>query len=200
MTAESELAQLKSLYGPLADSLRRLIDLSIRTEADAATVATAKAKIDSAADDLSRSLSLGSFGLRQTRDGQPTTWGNVLIGLRNPIAPPLVVQHGTGGQVWADLTLGAPYEGPAGLVHGGVCALILDHVLAATAHKPGQPAVTGTLCVRYLRGTPLGSLRAEARVERVEGTKTFAVGHIADAEGITVRAEGVFIYPRGSTP
>ena len=200
MTAESELAQLKSVYGPLADSLRRLIDLSIRTEADAATVATAKAKIDSAADDLSTPVSPGSFGVRQADDRQPTTWGNVLIGLRNPIAPPLVVHHGNDGRAWAELTLGAPYEGPAGHVHGGVCALILDHVLAATAHKPGRPAVTGTLCVRYLRGTPLGSLRAEAHVERVEGTKTFAVGHIADAEGVTARAEGVFIYPRDSTP
>jgi acyl-coenzyme A thioesterase PaaI-like protein len=200
MTAESELAQLKSVYGPLTDSLRRLIDLSIRTEADAATVATAKAKIDSAADDLSELVSPGSFGVRQSRDGQPMAWGNVLIGLRNPIAPPLVVQHGTDGQVWADLTLGAPYEGPAGHVHGGVCALILDHVLAATAHKPAMPAVTGTLCVRFLRGTPLGALRAEARIDRVEGTKTFAVGHIADAAGITVQAEGVFIYPRDGTP
>lgn len=200
MTAENELAQLQSLYGPLADSLRRLIDLSIRTEADAALIATAKAKIDSAADDLSTSVSPGSFGVRQTRDSQPTTWGNVLIGLRNPIAPPLEVHRGADGEVWADLTLGAPYEGPAGHVHGGVCALILDHVLAATAHKPGRPAVTGTLCVRYLRGTPLGSLRAEARIDRVEGSKTFAVGHIADAEGITVQAEGVFIRPRNNTP
>src|SRR5690242_21836096 len=90
MTAESELAQLKSVYGPLTDSLRRLIDLSIRTQADAATVATAKAKIDSAADDLSTSVSPGSFGVRKSRDGQPMAWGNVLIGLRNPIAPPQI--------------------------------------------------------------------------------------------------------------
>ena len=200
MTVERELAQLTSLYGPLTDSLRRLIDLSIRTEADPATVTAAKAKIDSAANDLSTSVSPGSFGVRQSGDHQPKTWGNVLIGLRNPIAPPLVVQHGNDGQAWAELTLGAAYEGPAGHVHGGVCALILDHVLAATAHQPGRPAVTGTLCVRYLRGTPLGSLHAEARIERVEGTKTFAVGHIADAKGITVQAEGVFIYPRDGAP
>jgi hypothetical protein len=39
-------------------------------------------------------------------------------------------------------------------------------------------------------------LRAEAHVDRVEGLKTFAVGHIADARGVTVQAEGVFIHPR----
>ncbi len=72
----------------------------------------------------------------------------------------------------------------------------LDHVLGATAHKPGRPAVTGTLSVRYLRGTPLGPLHAEAHVDRVEGVKTFASGHMADAQGITVRAEGVFVHPR----
>lgn len=32
----------------------------------------------------------------------------------------------------------------------------------------------------------------------MEGAKTFAVGHIADEQGITVEAEGVFIYPRES--
>ena len=33
-------------------------------------------------------------------------------------------------------------------------------------------------------------------MDRVEGIKTYAVGHIADAEGICVEAEGVFILPR----
>jgi acyl-coenzyme A thioesterase PaaI-like protein len=77
----------------------------------------------------------------------------------------------------------------------GVCALILDHVLGATAHQPGRPAYTGTLTLRYLRGTPLGPVRAEAHVDRIEGAKTFAKGHIADSRGITVTAEGVFIIP-----
>ena len=30
---------------------------------------------------------------------------------------------------------------------------------------------------------------------RTEGVKTFAVGHLADDEGVTVEAEGVFIQP-----
>jgi acyl-coenzyme A thioesterase PaaI-like protein len=124
--------------------------------------------------------------------------GQVVIGLRNPVAPPLTVNYGADGLAWADFALGAAYEGPPGHVHGGVCAMILDHVLGATAHKPGRPAYTGTLCVRYLRGTPLGPLRAEAQVDRVEGLKTFAIGHLADAQGVTVEADGVFIHPRES--
>lgn len=180
--------------GELADSVRRLIDATIRTQADAATLAAVKEKIDSATAELSAALMPGSFGVRQSDDGQPMAWGNVMIGLRNPVAPPLVIEHDPDGLASADFTLGAAYEGPPGHVHGGVCAMVLDHVLGATAHKPGRPAYTGTLSIRYLRGTPLGLLHAEARVDRVDGAKTFVVGHLSDAKGITVRAEGVFFH------
>jgi hypothetical protein len=190
------MAKLESVYRPLADSVRRLIDATIRTQVDTATLAAAKEKIDCATEELSAALLPISFGVRQTSDGQAMVWGNVVIGLRNPVAPPLAINHETDGLVWTDFALGAAYEGPPGYVHGGVCAMVLDHVLGATAHKPGRPAYTGTLSVRYLRGTPLGPLRAEARVDRVEGVKTFASGHIADAQGITVQAEGVFFHPR----
>ena len=39
-------------------------------------------------------------------------------------------------------------------------------------------------------------LRAQAHIERTEGAKTFAVGHLADEDGVTVEAEGVFIHPK----
>jgi acyl-coenzyme A thioesterase PaaI-like protein len=181
----------------LAQSVRRLIDATIRTEVDDPTLAAVKSNIDWATEQLSTSLMSGSFGVQQTPDGQSTALGNVVIGVRNPVAPPLVLSHDADGRVWTDFILGAAYEGPAGYVHGGICALVLDHVLGATAHQPGKPAVTGTLTLRYERGTPLGQpLRAEAHVDRVEGAKIFAVGHIADAGCVTVQAEGVFIHPR----
>jgi acyl-coenzyme A thioesterase PaaI-like protein len=200
MISDGELAKLESASRPLADSVRRLVDATIRSLVDAATLAAAKEKIDCATEELSTALLPGSFGVRQTDDGRPMAWGNVMIGLRNPVAPPLAINHGADAFVWSDFTLGAAYEGPPGHVHGGVCAMVLDHVLGATAHKPGRPAVTATLSVRYLRGTPLGPLHAEAHVDRVEGVKTFASGHIADAQGITVVAEGVFVNPRESRP
>jgi hypothetical protein len=49
---------------------------------------------------------------------------------------------------------------------------------------------------RYVRATRLGRLHAEATTTHTEGVKTYAVGHLADDEGITVEAEGVFIQPR----
>jgi acyl-coenzyme A thioesterase PaaI-like protein len=146
---------------------------------------------------LSVSAQPGSFGVQLTRDGQTIAWGNAVVGLRNPVAPPLVLHHEPDGLVWSEFTLGAAYEGPPEHVHGGVSALILDHVLGATAHKLGRPAYTGTLTLRYRRRTALGRpLRAEAHVERTEGVKTYSVGHIADEDGVTVEAEGVFIHPK----
>jgi acyl-coenzyme A thioesterase PaaI-like protein len=193
----NELSRLEAVYAPLADSIRRLVDLSIRTEVDPATVEAAKAKIDSAADDLSASVNPGTFGIQLTPHGQTIAWGNVVVGLRNPVAPPLVVHREPDGLVWSEFVLGAPYEGPPGHAHGGVCALILDHVLGATAHQPGRRAYTGTLILRYLRKTALNRpLRAQAYVERIDGVKTFSTGLISDDEGPTVEAEGIFISPK----
>lgn len=119
-----------------------------------------------------------------------------MIGLRNPSAPPLVIHRDADGRRWADFHLGAAYEGPPGYVHGGVSALVLDHLLGEAASPDGQPRFTGSITVRYLRTCPLGTLHAEAQITRVDGVKTFASGHICDSGGITVEAEGVFITPR----
>jgi hypothetical protein len=165
-----DYSQLESLYGPLAESIRRLVDVSIRTEADPITVAAVKDRIDTAAAELGASAQLGTFGVQLTPDGQTIAWGNAVVGLRNPVAPPLVLHHEPDGLVWSEFVLGAPYEGPPEHVHGGVSALILDHVLGATAHRAGRPAYTGTLTLRYRRRTALGrQLRAQAHVERAEG-------------------------------
>jgi acyl-coenzyme A thioesterase PaaI-like protein len=198
MPTPSEHQTAETLYAALTDSVRRLVDVTIRSRADLTDIVSAKAKIDGAVDELSHDLIPGSFGVQENNDGRPLAWGNAVIGLRNALAPPLVVHHESDGSVWADVTLGAAYEGPPGHVHGGVCALLLDHILGATAHRPGEPAVTGTLTLRYELGTRLGPLRVEAHVDRTEGVKTFAVGHISTSDGVTVRAHGVFIHPRSA--
>lgn len=133
-------------------------------------------------------------GLRKTPVCDSVSWGNVAVGLRNAIAPPIMVESSPDGLHWAELTLGAAYEGPTGLVHGGIGALILDHVLGATA-KSVASSFTGTLTLRYRRGTPLGTLRAEARVDRTEGRKVIVTGTLSDADGVTIEAEGIFIRP-----
>ena len=82
------------------------------------------------------------------------------------------------------------------MVHGGISALVLDHLLGeASSGGLTKPRFTGTITLRYLRGTALGPVHAEARIDRIEGHKTYARGFIGDADGPTVEAEGVFITP-----
>ena len=195
--SDADLDRLRRIYKPLTQSVRELIDATIRTQVDAAIVADVTAQIDAATARLRSTQLPGPFGVRYTHEGNGMAWGNPVIGTRNPIAPPLVLNYDESGKVWTDFHLGAAYEGPPGHVHGGVCAMVLDHVLGEAASGGlTRPAFTGTISCRYLRATRLGALHTEAVIERTEGVKTFAVGHLADDEGITVEAEGVFIVPK----
>ncbi|MCW2512224.1 MAG: Thioesterase [Mycobacterium sp.] len=191
-----DVERLRGLYEPLTKSVRELIDATIRTEMDGAAVAAARVEIDAATARLRQRQLDGSFGVRFGSDGDQMPWGNVVIGMRNPVAPPLEFAPSASGGVRADFHLGAAYEGPPGHVHGGVAALILDHALGDAASSLDKPRLTGTITMRYRRMTPLGDLHVEAAIVRTEGVKTFAAGHLADADGVTVEAEGVFIQPR----
>ena len=186
-----------ALYRPLACSVRELLDATIRTCADEETVAEARRAIDAVTAELRATQTDGPRGVRYTSDGRSMTWGNPVIGVQNAIAPPLEIHRDADLRCWSDFELGAAYEGPPGHVHGGMSALILDHILGEVASAGlTKPLFTGTISCRYLRGTPLGRLHAEAWIERVDGIKTYAKGFIADPDGPTVEAEGVFIQPQ----
>lgn len=191
-----EYARLCAMYEPLTQSLRRLIDAGIRTGVDEETLRDAGAAIDAITEKLESTRFETTSTLRHAGTGRPLAWANPAVGLRNAIAPPMNVQHESDGTCWAEFDLGIAYEGPPGLVHGGICALVLDHLLGEAASDAlTKPKFTGTITLKYLRGTPLGPLRAEAFVERTEGFKTYARGYLSDAEGHTVEADGVFIQP-----
>jgi hypothetical protein len=189
--------RLAALYGPLTDDVRELIELALRTDADPDSIDAARTAIRAANDVLRSRQRDESQLVRYSVGGRPVVWGNAVIGLRNAIAPPLTIHHDDDGtRCWSEFSLNSAYEGPPGLVHGGVCALVLDHVLGEAASAGlTKPLFTGTLTVRFVRGTPLGRLRADAAVERTEGVKSFVSGHLSDGEGITVEAEGIFIKP-----
>jgi acyl-coenzyme A thioesterase PaaI-like protein len=108
----------------------------------------------------------------------------------------MTIHQDANGRCWSEFSLGSIYEGPPGWVHGGICAHVLDQLLGEAASEGlTKPKFTGTITVRYLRGTPLGPVRAEAWIERMDGFKTYARGQLSDADGPTVEAEGVFIQP-----
>ncbi|HEY9264181.1 MAG TPA: PaaI family thioesterase, partial [Mycobacterium sp.] len=89
----------------LAESVRRLIDATIRTLADDATITSARRQIDSLTTQLTVDAIPDSFGV-QHRGGMSPVAGNAVIGTRNAIAPPLTIHHHDDGGVWTDLTLG----------------------------------------------------------------------------------------------
>jgi acyl-coenzyme A thioesterase PaaI-like protein len=188
--------RLAALYGPLAQAVRDLVDATVRTEADEDTIGDACTQVRSVTERLRRGKLSQSSGVRHAVDGRAMAWGNAVIGLRNPIAPPLTVHHDGDGRCWTEFHLGAAYEGPPGQAHGGVCAMVLDHLLGEAASDGlTKPRFTGTITVKFLRGTPLGALRGEASVQRSDDVKTIVRGHLSDESGITVEAEGVFILP-----
>ena len=191
-----EYARQRANYEPLTDALRGLIDVGMHTAVDEATVQDALGHLAAATELLAREQRRGTSTLRHADTGRPLAWANPAVGLRNAIAPPMVIEHEPDGSCWSEFTLGPAYEGPPGWVHGGICALLLDHILGEVASEGlSLPKFTGTISFRYLRGTHLGPVRAEAFVERSEGVKTFARGYLMDADGVTVEAEGVFIMP-----
>jgi hypothetical protein len=106
-----DVARLRSIFEPLTESVRALIDATIRTEVDAESVSAAKVQIDAVTARLRSAQLDDPYGIRFTADGNQMPWGNVVIGLRNPIAPPLIVAQGDDGGVFTDFHLGAAYEG-----------------------------------------------------------------------------------------
>ena len=192
----SEHDRLQALYTPLTQAVRRLIQAGIRTDADEETIRAAQTAIEAVAQKLEGSVDDDPAQVRLAVDGRPVVWGNPVTGFRNAIAPPLLMCEEPDGLWWSEFELGEAYQGPPGWVHGGVLALVLDQLLGEAASDGlKKPLFTGTITMRYLRGTPLGRLRAEAAIERTDGYKTFVSGHISDAEGKTVEAEGIWIQP-----
>lgn len=195
LVSPEEFDRLQQLYRPLADAVRELIDATVRTAADEVTLAEATDSVRRITASLHPFSREGWHAVRHADTGRPLAFTNPAAGQRNPIAPPMVVSPLPDGRWASDFTLGPAYEGPPGTVHGGIVAL-LDQLLGEAATEALTLAkFTGTITLRYLRGTPLGPLHAEAWVERVAGHKTYARGFIGDAQGRTAEAEGVFIMP-----
>ncbi|MGV9712864.1 PaaI family thioesterase [Gordonia sp. NPDC003424] len=194
--SDAEIARRRAVFEPLTAAVRELIDATIRTEVDDDTIREVQQTIADATHRLRAAQMDGAYGVRYTPGLEGMPWGNAVIGMRNAIAPPLNTVRHPDGQVTADFTLRAAYEGPPGHVHGGVCALVLDQVLGEAGSADNVPCYTGTISVRYLRPTPLGRLHAEAVIVERDRRKKIVHGSLSDADGQTATAEGVFIVPK----
>jgi acyl-coenzyme A thioesterase PaaI-like protein len=187
-----------------ADEARRVLRALVATvapaadlDAVAATLAELADRIEPHAPAVSRYE--GTAGI-DFRAGSPESRAQVfeshpILGPSNPLAPPVhVYPAGADGVVVGTATYGAAYEGPPGCVHGGMLAAAFDIILGAASVAAQRPALTGTLTVRYRKGTPLHrEIRYEGRLDRVEGRRTHVAARaLVDGE-VTAEAEGVFV-------
>lgn len=162
-------------------------------------------EVTAALQDLNRRLAQapacrGSLAFLQSGDhggyAQINHELNALGGQSNPLAPGLNMWL-EGNRARGVVNCGYAYEGPPGFVHGGFVAAIFDQFLGMAQVAGGQPGMTGSLTVRYLRPTPLNTdLELEATVSPMEGRKTVVSGEIRAGDRVTATAEGLFVRPR----
>jgi acyl-coenzyme A thioesterase PaaI-like protein len=184
----------------LGHSLRRLMDAAVMTCADDAELEAAIAQIDALAAQLEgrdserlRDAMPWPEATRMQRGDRPH---NPVIGIANPLSPPMPVRVLDDNSVVSEITMRPIHEGPPGSVHGGWVAALLDQLLGIANTVVGVGGMTAELTIRYRKGTPFGvPLTIRARTDSVDGRKIYASGEIVAAGVVTAEATGVFIRP-----
>lgn len=168
-----------------------LLHAGDRTAAEMGAVAD---QLDAVADHLDDHIGPVEQRLIDMWSGEGVTRHDPVTGPENAIAPPLRLEGCEDGSITGALTLGLPYQGPPGCVHGGISALVLDHTLGVANHWAGDSGMTATLTLSYHRPTPLfEELVVTARQERVDGRKIWTTGEISAGGEVCVSAKGLFI-------
>lgn len=193
---------VEATYAPLVDAIRRLTDVVVRARAGADDVADAVKQLESLITTFEADAEPGPAGIQFNSEGRSWNWGNAALGQRNAVAPPLRLEFvGESSRMVGEADLGAAYEGPPGMVHGGVSALLLDHLMGETAsNRHTQLTFTGTLTLRYRSPLPLGPVRLESWIDRQEGRKVFVRATIGTTEQVAIEGEGIFVIPRWALP
>jgi acyl-coenzyme A thioesterase PaaI-like protein len=196
-TPTAEVLRREKVVAALTESVRGLVDATIRSTVGDEEILAVRDEVDALVERLRVAQIPGPAGVRFNTEGHSWSWGNAVVGQRNAIAPPLEIVHDVpAGRAHADVTLGAAYEGPPGLVHGGISALLLDQIMGETASGFRRVTMTGTLTLRYRRGTPLGPLRVEAWIASESERKVSVEARLLAPDGRpTVEATGLFIVP-----
>ena len=180
----------------LAASTRTLLRHLVRTAASVEEIAAIADDLDAIAERIaslpSRSVE-GYAEVATSGDPHAVFDDSPLIGLSNPIAPPLSVEI-FDDHVVATVTMTDPYEGPPNCVHGGFVAAIFDEVLGIAQSMSGSPGMTANLDVNYRSPTPLHhELKFTGRLDRIDGRKIYASGQCHHGDTLTAEATGLFI-------
>lgn len=189
----AERAALHRLAAVLRGMTEALMDTAA-SEAQLVAAAEGAEKLLAVLEGAPRHRALWGFAeSSNSGDSRAMFDSSPMIGLGNPVAPPLrlsVVDDHVEGSV----VFGTAYEGPPGHVHGGFVAAAFDELLGMAQSLTGNPGMTGSLTVRYRKPTPLHrEIRFFGKVDRVEGRKIFTSGTLFDGETLCAEAEGLFI-------
>jgi acyl-coenzyme A thioesterase PaaI-like protein len=186
----------------LAAALRPIIAMTVAGSLDDDAMADAARAIESVSDRLVAKAGPGRSPRQQpdvSRPPQEFFPTSPITGMINPLSPPVrveVVDGVDGGypEIVAAANFDYPYEGPPTCVHGGVIAETFDEVLGAANMVAGNPAMTGTLTIRYRKPTPLRTdLRIVARCTGRDGRKIHTWAAMFHGDLMTAEAEGIFI-------
>ncbi|MDV7243254.1 MULTISPECIES: PaaI family thioesterase [Rhodococcus] len=177
------------------EAARRVIDALLRTDRANANLERVAEELNSIAEHLEEHAPAVAERLIDMWNGEGVTRHDPVTGPENALAPPVVLEGLADGSVQGTVTLTIPYQGPPGHVHGGVSALLLDHVLGVANAWGGKSGMTAQLSTRYHRPTPLFEpLTLTGKLIGVDGRKISTVGDIRTADGqVCVSVEGLFI-------
>jgi acyl-coenzyme A thioesterase PaaI-like protein len=195
--ATDDLSPRRSALKELADAARSLVDRLVATDAPDEVIAAATAEVAAAAARFEGYHQGSLYGFSEMANAgkreDPLYDHSPLIGIANPLAPPMTIRE-VDGEIVAEVTFGQAYEGPPGCVHGGYVAAAFDELLGATQSLSGAPGMTGTLSIRYESPTPLQQpLRLVGRLAGVERRKIFTEGTCYAGDRVTATATGLFI-------
>jgi acyl-coenzyme A thioesterase PaaI-like protein len=194
-TRQPELAATPTNGGVAAAAARRVIAALLQVGGHSgADLTEVAAKLHAVADYLDRHAPPVDERIADmwSVDGVPRH--DPATGPENAIAPPLRLAGKEDGSIEGVVTLGLPYQGPPGSVHGGISALLLDHTLGLANHWAGESGMTAEITLRYHRLTPLFEpLTVSGRQVSVDGRKITTTGSISAGGKVCVSAEGLFI-------
>ena len=182
----------------LADAMRLVIERLMPSDAPEAELRRAADRLEAYAEALAAHPRLryvhGFAESANAGDVAAFFDQSPLIGLANPLAPPLAIAKTGARTALGRVTFGSAYEGPPGHVHGGFVAAAFDEVLGFVQSLSGRPGMTGTLIVRYRRPTPLHTeLHFTAEFVRSEGRKLYTEGRLHAGDVLCAEAEGIFV-------